>query len=114
MKRFLATTALALGLTAGVTAGLAPVAAAAPPAGAGTGGQPAGVACQQAGISTLQTLGLLPAVARGGIEVVGVGQVPFPTVLELHRTSPELFQTNGVSVVVPDVGVVAATWCNGV
>ena len=117
MKRFLATTALALGLTAGVTAGLAPAASAAPvgpPAGAGTGGKPAGVACQQAGISTLQSLGLLPAVAQGGIEVVGVGQVPFPTVLELHRTSPELFQTGGVSVVVPGAGVVAATWCNGV
>ena len=83
MKRFLATTALALGLTAA----LAPAASAAPPAGAGNGGKPAGVACQQAGISTLQSLGLLPAVAQGGIEVVGVGQVPFPTVLELHRTA---------------------------
>ena len=110
MKRFLATTALALGLTAA----LAPAASAAPPAGAGNGGKPAGVACQQAGISTLQSLGLLPAVAQGGIEVVGVGTVPFPTVLELHRTDPSLFQSGGVSVVVPEAGVVPATWCNGV
>jgi hypothetical protein len=110
MKRILATTALALGLTAG----LSTAASAAPPAGAGTGGKPAGVACQQAGISTLQSLGLLPAVAKGGIEVVGVGVVPFPTVLELHRTSPELFQTRGVSVVVPGAAVVPATWCDGV
>jgi hypothetical protein len=73
-----------------------------------------GIACQQAGIGTLQTLGLLPAVAKGGIEVKGVGVVPFKTVLSLHRTSPELFQTGGVTVVVPGVGDVAATWCDGV
>jgi hypothetical protein len=54
----------------------------------------------------------LSAVARGGIEVVGVGTVPFRTVLSLHRSSPELFQTGGVSVVVPGVGVVDATWCD--
>jgi hypothetical protein len=110
MKRLLAATALAVGLTAG----LATSASAAPPAGAGTGGKPAGIACQQAGISTLQSLGLLPAVAKGGIEVVNVGVVRFPTVLQLHRTSPELFQTGGVSVVVPGVGVVPATWCDGI
>jgi len=88
------------------------VASAAPPAGAGDGGKPAGIACQQAGISTLQSLGLLSAVAKGGIEVVGVGTVPFKDVLALHRTMPELFQTGGVTVVVPDVGDVPATWCN--
>ena len=88
------------------------VASAAPPAGAGDGGKPAGIACQQAGISTLQTLGLLPAVAKGGIEVVGVGTVPFKDVLALHRTMPGLFQTGGVTVVVPGVGSVPATWCN--
>ena len=75
---------------------------------------PSGTACQQAGIGTLQSLGLLSAVAKNGIEVVGVGNVPFRTVLKLHRTSPELFQTGGVSVVVPGVGTVPATWCNGV
>jgi hypothetical protein len=88
------------------------VAAAAPPAGAGAGGKPAGIACQQAGISTLQSLGLLSAVAEGGIEVVGVGTVPFTDVLALHRTMPELFQTGGVTVVVPGVGEVVATWCD--
>ena len=87
-------------------------AAAAPPAGAGDGGKPAGIACQQAGVSTLQSLGLLSAVATGGIEVVGVGTVPFEDVLALHRTMPELFQTGGVTVVVPGVGDVPATWCN--
>jgi hypothetical protein len=80
----------------------------------GSGGQPAGNACQQQGIGTLQSLGLLSAVAKGGIEVVGVGTVPFRTVLSLHRTNPELFQTGGVSVVVPGVGQVAATWCDGI
>lgn len=110
MKRFLATTAVAVALTTG----LATAASAAPPTGAGTSGKPAGVACQQAGISTLQSLGLLPAVAKGGIEVVGVGVVPFPTVLALHRTNPDLFKTGGVSVVVPGIGVAPATWCDGV
>ena len=111
MKRFLATTAVAVALTTG----LATAASATPPAGAGSrDGKPGGVACQQAGISTLQSLGLLPAVAKGGIEVVGVGVVPFPTVLELHRTNPDLFKTGGVSVVVPGIGVAPATWCDGV
>jgi len=88
------------------------VASAAKPAGAGDGGKPAGIACQQAGISTLQSHGLLSAVAKSGIEVVGVGTVPFKDVLALHRTMPELFQTGGVTVVVPGVGDVPATWCN--
>ena len=105
------TTMIAAGVL--VVAGAMP-ALAGPPAGAGDGEQPAGIACQQAGISTLKSLGLLSAVAKGGIEVAGVGIVPFPTVLDLHRTSPELFQTGGVSVVVPGVGTVAATWCDGI
>lgn len=36
---------------------------------------------------------LLSAVARDGIEVVGVGTLPLRTVLSLHRAIPELFQT---------------------
>ena len=100
MKKKLATIVAVAGLSVGLASGTA---SAAPPAG---------ITCQQAGISTLQSLGLLPAVAKGGIEVVGVGVVPFQDVLELHRTSPELFQTGGVSVVVPGVGTVAATWCD--
>jgi hypothetical protein len=92
-----------------------PAMASGPPAGAGEGGQPTGIACQQAGIGTLQSLGLLSAVAKGGIEVVELGQVvDFKTVLSLHRTNPELFQTGGVSVVAPGFGVVAATWCDGI
>jgi hypothetical protein len=99
--------------TAGLAIGAAGTAAsAAPPAGAGGGGKPAGIACQQAGISTLQSLGLLPAVAKGGIEVVGVGVVAYDDVLAFHRTAPELFRTGGVTVVVPGVGEVPATWCD--
>jgi len=101
-------TALAMSLA------MALPAMAAPPAGAGEGGKPAGIECQQQGIATLQGLGLLSAVAGGGIEVVDVGTLPFKTVLQLHRTMPGLFQTGGVSVVVPGVGIVAATWCDGV
>ncbi len=113
MKRKIATLIATAGLAVGVTAGAA---AAGPPAGAGDGGKPVGIACQQAGISTLQDLGLLSAVAKGGIEVVdpALGVVPFEDVLKLHRTSPELFQTGGVTVAVPGVGDVAATWCDGV
>jgi hypothetical protein len=101
-----ASTVLALGLGASVVS-------AAPPVGAGSGAKPAGVACQQAGIGTLQSLGLLPSVAANGIEVAGVGVLPFATVLKLHRTDPALFQTGGVSVVVGGEEV-AATWCDGV
>ena len=80
---------------------------------AGAQGTSQNTSCQRAGLGTLKSLGLLPAVAKGGIEVVGVGVVDFPTVLKLHRTQPALFQTGGVSVVVPGVGTVPATWCNG-
>lgn len=84
------------------------------PAGAGQGGKPAGVACQQAGIDTLMSLGLLAAVAQDGIEVDGLGVVPFETVLSLHRTTPSAFQTGGVSVFIPGVAEpVPATWCDG-
>jgi hypothetical protein len=81
---------------------------------AGAAPTPQNTACQKAGMATLRSLELLPAVAKGGIEVVGVGVVDFPTVLKLHRTQPSLFQDGGVSVVVPGVGTVPATWCNGV
>jgi len=111
MKKFITAAVIA---TATAVGGGIGVGASGPPAGAGSGARPAGIACQQQGIATLQSLGLLSAVASGGIEVVGVGTVPFKTVLSLHRTDPELFQTGGVSVVVPGVGPVAATWCDGV
>lgn len=99
---------------AALAALLALPASAAPPAGVGGPGIPDGIACQQAGIGTLQSLGILDDVAKDGIEVVDVGTLKFSTVLKLHRTSPELFQTGGVSVVVPGVGTVAATWCDGI
>lgn len=110
MKRTIISAVLASMMLLGLGAGAA---SAAPPAGVGQG-KPAGVACQQAGIGTLQDLGLLAAVARGGIEVVGVGTVPFRDVLSLHRSNPELFQSGGVSVVVPGVGAVPATWCDDI
>ena len=104
------TTSLAIGAFAiGATAATA--GAVGPPASA-PAKVPAGIACQQQGISTLQSLDLLPAVAKGGIEVAGVGVLPYRTVLELHRTMPELFQTGGVSVIVPGLGSVPATWCD--
>lgn len=84
------------------------------PKGAGEPGKPAGISCQQSGVATLQALGLLQAVAANGIEVVDVGNLDFASVLSLHRTSPELFQTGGVTVVVPGIGVVPATWCDGI
>ena len=45
-----------------------------------------------------------------GIEVKDVGVLAFPTVLSLHRTDPELFQTGGVTVIVGGTEV-PATWC---
>ena len=90
-------------------------AAAAPPAGVGGGGVPDGIECQQLGIGTLIELGVVDDVASNGIYVVELdATVPFRTVLELHRTQPGLFQTGGVSVLVPGIGVVAATWCDGI
>lgn len=96
-----------------LTAAAAGTAAAAPPVGAGSGGVPRGIQCQQKGIATLQALGLTSSVARNGIEVVGVGTLPLRTVLSLHRTNPGLFQTGGVSVKVGDA-TVPATWCDGI
>jgi hypothetical protein len=111
MMRKILSAIVAVTLTLGL--GAAAASAQGPPAGAGEGGKPAGIACQQAGIRTLQSLGLLPAVARSGIEVEGVGVLSFPTVLSLHRTDPELFQTGGVTVIVQGAEV-PATWCNGI
>jgi hypothetical protein len=64
-------------------------------------------------MSTLKSLGLFSEVAKNGIEVEGVGVVSLPQVLLLHLFQPDLFQTGGVSVVIPDVGTVPATWCDG-
>ena len=119
MKKRMAYTAVAatLALTMALPAAAKRDNVGGPPAGAGERGKPVGIACQQAGIDTLQSLGLLAAVAREGIEVVGLGNVPFETVLSLHRTTPEAFQTaenpdDQVKVVVPGIGEVPATWCD--
>lgn len=69
--------------------------------------------CLRAGMSTLKSLGLFSAVAKNGIEVEGIGVLSLSEVLRAHLFQPELFQTGGVSVIVPDVGSVPATWCNG-
>jgi hypothetical protein len=99
-------------ITAGLLAAFSLSAAAGgPPAGVGERGKPEGIACQHAGIGTLQALGLLAAVAKDGIEVEGVGVLDFKTVLELHRTMPQLFKTGGVSVIVDGMAV-PATWCD--
>jgi hypothetical protein len=65
-------------------------AVAGPPAGAGQGGKPAGIACQQFGISVLQSQGLLAAVAKDGLEYpIGSGDtVRFADVLAIHRNTP--------------------------
>ena len=49
-------------------------------------------ACQQFGISVLQSQGLLPAVAKGGLEYpIGSGNVvAFSDVLAIHRDDPAL------------------------
>jgi len=70
-------------------------------------------ACLRAGMSTLKSLGLFSAVAKDGIEVEGLGVLSLSQVLRAHLFSPELFQTGGVSVIVPGVGSVPATWCDG-
>lgn len=108
MKTKIIAGVMTVGLMLGATVGTA---SAAPGGEKGRPDTAPDVACMQAGIATLNSLGLLPAVAKNGIEVVGVGVVDFPDVLALHRTSPELFAEGGVSVVVPGVGEVAATWC---
>ena len=72
LKTAVATAAIA-------TVGFAGTAAAGAPDGAGEGGKPAGIACQQAGISALQGLGALPTVAKNGISVadaVALGVAP--------------------------------------
>jgi len=116
MRRILltvATAALALGVLAG------PVDAR--PAGAGQGGKPAGIACQQAGIGVLRSLGAVPAAAQGTLdykpfvgpdgirlgpiaEYLGLSDaeikaledaeeifLPFSLVLETHRNVPAAY-----------------------
>jgi len=64
MKRIVAAGAAA----ALATVGFAGTAAAAPPDGAGKGGKPFGIECQQAGIAKLQGADLLNGVAKDGLD----------------------------------------------
>ena len=69
----------AVAIAAIATVGFAGTASAGPPDGAGDRGKPAGIECQQAGISTLQDAGLLSGVAKDGIKVgdaVALGVAP--------------------------------------
>lgn len=51
--------------------------------------------CQQFGISVLQSQGLLPSVAKGGLEYpIGSGNIiAFSDVLAIHRDDPALANT---------------------
>lgn len=80
MKSKIVAAAAATALTFGLGAGAA--SAGGPPAGAGQGGQPVGVACMQHGLGLLQSLG---APAQVSLAVVGL---PLNEVLELHRNDP--------------------------
>ncbi|MGA7270647.1 MAG: hypothetical protein WB239_06210 [Acidimicrobiia bacterium] len=98
-------------LTAAVATALAlalPASAGGPPAGAGDGGQPEGIACQLAGIDVLKGAGLIDDVARDGLDT-NLGTFSLTEVLALHRTMPELFQT-GTPVTVDGIGT--PTWCD--
>lgn len=108
MNRKLIAAAAATCLTLGLGASAA---SAAPPAGAGSEGVPAGIQCQQAGVGTLVGAGLIADAARYGVEVVELETtLPLRTVVELHRTNPELF-TGDLSVKVGGVGPITADWC---
>jgi hypothetical protein len=90
MKRIIATGAVAALATLGF-AGTA--AASGPPQGAGQGGKPAGIVCQQFGLGIL--------VATGNVKTVATGQlgVPLNEVLALHRTD-----TAGANALLKTVG----------
>jgi hypothetical protein len=110
MNRKLIAAAAATCLTVGLGA---TAAAAAPPS---SDRVPAGIQCQQAGISTLQSFDVLDDAAREGVYVVQLEKtLPLSEVLRAHRDAPQLFQTGGVSVTVPGLNVtIPATWCDGI
>lgn len=89
MKRIMAAGAAA----ALATVGFAGTATAGPPAGAGEGGKPQGIECQQLGISILKDTGALTTVAKDGL-VYPIGSMDdadrysFSEVLAIHREAP--------------------------
>ena len=108
MKRTLIAATVACGLTFGLGA---TAAGAATPDGAGTGGVPAGIACQQEGVGTLVGAGLIDEAARDGVYVVELDTTfSLREVVALHRTAPGTF-TGGLNVTVGEVGPIAASWC---
>lgn len=79
MKRTILAASAAAALSFGVGGA---VVDAGPPAGAGDGGKPAGVACKQHGHGLLRSLG---SPAKVSAEVVGL---PLSAVLQLHLEDP--------------------------
>lgn len=79
MKRKIATALAIVALAVPVGATVASAA----PQGAGTGGKPVGIACQQHGLGLLRSLG---APAKVSQDVVGL---PLNQVLSLHRNNPQ-------------------------
>jgi hypothetical protein len=98
MKRKILSAAVAVAITVGAGAASAHAA----PSGAGEGGKPRGVACQQYGLSVLRSLGAPPKVSQ---EVIGL---PLSTVLALHREQPATAAAVLIGLGLPEADVVAA------
>jgi hypothetical protein len=81
MKRIIAAGSIA----ALAMVGLAGTASAAPAQGAGNGGKPAGVTCQQFGHSVLRDTGALTVLAKEGLTFGGT-TYSLAEVLAIHRT----------------------------
>ena len=85
MKRKILAASAAAAMSFGV--GASTIDAGGPPAGAGGGGQPVGIACMQHGHGLLRSLG---SPAKVSLEAIGL---PLDQVLALHRTDPQTAAT---------------------
>ena len=81
MKRKLLAASAAAAMSFGIAAST--VEAGGPPAGAGNGGKPVGIACMQHGHGLLRSLGSPAKVSQAAIGL------PLNQVLALHRTNPQ-------------------------
>ena len=81
MKRKFLAAAAAAAMSFGIAAST--VDAGGPPAGAGDGGQPVGIACMQHGHGLLRSLGSPAKVSQAAVGL------PLNEVLALHRTDPQ-------------------------
>ena len=81
MKRKILVASAAAAMSFGVAAST--VDAGGPPAGAGDGGKPVGIACMQHGLGLLRSLGAPPEVVEAVLPGLTLDQV-----LALHRTDP--------------------------